>query len=131
MNEHPPRRRIVSVRDPKAFRPFDRYGKVIAGFSWIPISFDLERGEGSYLLRIEAGARSLPHEHTGFEEFLVLEGELDDNDGTRFKTGDFITFLPGSRHYSVSPGGCVLAVFMRGPNRPLDAAEVAALERKV
>jgi len=124
------KRKIVNVRDPAAFRPFDRYGKAIPGFSWIPISFDLARGEGSYLLRIEAGARSLPHEHTGFEEFLVLDGTLQDHDGTHYRAGDFVTFLPGSRHWSVSPGGCTLAVFMRGPNRPLDAAEVAALEGK-
>ena len=26
---------------------------------------------------MEPGAKSLPHEHTGYEEFLMLDGELN------------------------------------------------------
>ncbi|MGH6719807.1 MAG: cupin domain-containing protein, partial [Alphaproteobacteria bacterium] len=61
------------------------------------------------------------------EEFLVLDGELVDNDGTVFRTGDYVAFQPGTRHVSAAPGGCLLAVFMRGPNRLLDADEARAL----
>ena len=36
----------------------------------------------------------------GFEEFLMLEGELIDPDNKIFKKGDFVTFEPGSTHSS-------------------------------
>ena len=47
---------------------------------------------------MDPGAKSLPHEHNGFEEFLMLDGELTDPDGKVFKKGDFVTFEPGSEH---------------------------------
>lgn len=112
-------RRVVAV-DEAALRPFDRYGKPIPKLKWLPISYDRETGQGSFLIRFEPGGRSLPHEHTGFEEFLVLEGDLKDADGTVFRKGDFVTFAPGSQHSSVSEKGCLLAVFMRGHNRLLE-----------
>jgi quercetin dioxygenase-like cupin family protein len=124
-----PFRRVVRVDDSGSFKPFDRYGKTIAGMTWLPLSYDGTQRAGTFLLRMAPGARSLPHEHPHGEEFLMLEGELVDNDGTVFRTGDYVGFAPGSRHFSVAPGGCLIAVFMRGPNRPLDAAEIAALPR--
>ena len=57
--------------------------------------------------------------HTGFEEFLILEGELTDPDGKIFKKGDFVTFEPGSTHSSHTKNGCLILVFMRGINKPL------------
>ncbi len=117
-----PDRRVVATGD-AAFVPFDRYGEPIPKLSWLPISYDAESGQGSFLIRFEPGGRSLPHEHTGYEEFVVLEGELIDNDGAVFRTGDFVSFKPGSRHASHAPDGCLLAVFMRGVNRPLEAGE--------
>ena len=68
---------------------------------------------------MEPGAKSLFHEHTGFEEFLVLEGELIDPDGQIFKPGELITFQPGSKHSSYTKNGCLLLVFMRGINKPI------------
>ena len=115
-------RRVIATGD-AAFVPFDRYGEPIPGLSWLPISYREDSGQGCFLIRFEPGARSRPHEHTGFEEFVVLEGELIDNDGTVFRTGDFVSFEPGSRHFSHAPEGCLLAVFMRGINRPLGAGE--------
>ena len=63
--------------------------------------------------------KSLPHVHTGFEEFLMLEGELTDPDNRVFKKGDFVTFEPGSTHSSYTKDGCLILVFMRGINKPL------------
>ena len=117
-----PGRRVVATGD-AAFVPFDRYGEPIAKLSWLPISYDRESGQGSFVMRFAPGGRSLPHEHTGYEEFVVLEGELIDNDGAVFRAGDFVSFEPGSRHASHAPDGCLLAVFMRGVNRPLVAGE--------
>ncbi|MEX2648069.1 MAG: cupin domain-containing protein [Alphaproteobacteria bacterium] len=123
-----PDRIVASVGDKAAFRPFDRYGAPVPGMSWLPLSYDRERGEGTFLLRMEPGARSVPHEHSHGEQFLMLEGELVDNDGTVFRAGDFVAFAPGTRHFSMTPEGCLIAVFMRGPNRALDAAQRDALE---
>ena len=73
----------------------------------------------SYLLKMEPGTKSLPHTHTGYEEFLMLGGELIDPDGKIFKKGDFVTFEPGSTHNSHTKNGCLLVVFMRGINKPI------------
>ena len=113
------KRKITNPHDVK-FVPFDNYGAVVPGMSWHKISYSKENGgQGTYVLKMEAGAKSLPHEHTGFEEFLMLDGELIDPDGKIFKKGDFISFEPGSRHSSHTINGCLVLVFMRGINQPL------------
>ena len=76
-------------------------------------------GQGTYLLKMEPGAKSLPHIHTGYEEFLMLEGELIDPDNEIFKKGDFVSFEPGSNHSSYTKDGCLILVFMRGINQPI------------
>lgn len=107
------------------FKPYDRYGDTIAGMSWIPLSGELQNGSYEcFLLRMEAGAHSRPHEHTGHEEFLVLDGELIDCDGQRFASGDYVCFEPGSKHSSHTPGGCTLLVILRGNNRALRPDEL-------
>ena len=81
---------------------------------WYNLSFDLETGQGSYLYKMGAGARSNPHEHLGPEEFFVLEGDLIDSDGYEYKKGDFVSLGVGSKHDSFSPSGCILGVTHRG-----------------
>lgn len=109
------------------FKPYDRYGDPISGMSWITLSGELLNGEfESFLLRMEAGSQSRPHEHMGYEEFLVMEGELIDCDGTVYHSGDFVRLLPGSKHSSHTPDGCVLLVMLRGDNRPLSEDELKA-----
>jgi len=88
--------------------------------NWHKISYDKKNGgHGTYLLKMDPSAKSLPHMHMGFEEFLMLEGELIDLDNKIFKKGDFITFEPGSTHSSYTKEGCLILVFMRGINQPL------------
>ena len=102
------------------FIPFDNYGVTVPGMSWHKISYNKENGgQGTYVLKMEPGAKSLPHEHTGFEEFLMLDGELIDPDGKIFKKNDFVSFEPGSKHSSHTIKGCLVLVFMRGINQPL------------
>ena len=113
------KRKITNLYNVK-FEPFDNYGKVVKGMSWHKISYNKKKGgQGSYVLKMEPGARSLLHEHNGFEEFLMLEGELIDLDNKVFKKGDFVTFKPGSQHSSYTKEGCLILVFMRGINQPL------------
>ena len=113
------KRKITNPYDVE-FIPYDNYGVVVPGMSWHKISYNKEDGgQGTYILKMEAGAKSLPHEHTGFEEFLMLDGELIDPDGKIFRKGDFISFEPGSKHSSHTINGCLVLVFMRGINQPL------------
>ena len=113
------KRKITNPHDVK-FVPFDNYGVIVPGMSWHKISYNKENGgQGTYILKMEPGAKSLHHKHIGFEEFLMLEGELIDPDGKIFKKGDFVSFEPESNHSSHTINGCLVLVFMRGINQPL------------
>ena len=113
------KRQITDIYNLK-FEPFDNYGVVIPGMSWHKISYNKDSGgQGTYVLKMEPGTKSLLHEHTGYEEFLMLDGELTDPDGKNFKKGDFVSFEPGSRHSSRTENGCLVLVFMRGINKAI------------
>jgi anti-sigma factor ChrR (cupin superfamily) len=81
---------------------------------WYNLSYDPNTGFGSYLYKMGRGARSNPHEHSGPEEFFILEGDLIDSDGYKYFAGDFVSMDSGSRHESISPSGCVIVVTHRG-----------------
>ena len=100
------------------FKPFDKYGKPIKGWSWHKVSFDEKTNIGIYISKLDPNTKTIPHIHTGHEEFLILEGELIDSDGVTFKKGDFVTFEPGSKHSSHTKKGCLVLTFMRGINKP-------------
>ncbi len=117
-----PLRRVIS-RDALTLRPYDRYGPARPGQYWHPITNNLETGEATYYLKFDPGVRSQPHEHSMTEEFLVVEGEFVDHDGRVFKPGDFVSYQPGSRHWSHAPKGCLLLVFLRCLNRRLEPDE--------
>jgi anti-sigma factor ChrR (cupin superfamily) len=103
-------RRIIATAGTE-FLPYDLDGPLQPDIGWLPISFDRKKGEGSYLMRMQSGAVTIPHEHPGFEEFIILDGELIDSDGKVFRKGDFISFQPGTRHNSRTETGCLIAVF--------------------
>ena len=113
------KRRIIDNPLNLEFEPFDNYGKPIKGMSWHKISYEKEKGQGSYILKMEPGAKSIPHEHVSYEEFYMLDGELIDADGKVFKKGDFISFEPGSKHSSITEKGCLILVFMRSRNKTI------------
>ena len=113
------KRQITDLKN-ITFEPFDNYGDVIPGMSWHKISYNKENGgQGTYVLKMNPNSKSLPHQHTGYEEFLMLDGELIDPDGKVFKKGDFISYKPGSEHSSYTKNGCLVLVFMRGINKPI------------
>ena len=109
------------IRTPeRKFRAYDRYGKTLPGVEWLPLSGGTEVGKEIYLIRFGPGSRSHPHIHQGSEEFLVLDGELTDDDGMVFRPGDFVRFEPGSKHSSFSEEGCTLLVILAGgTNQPM------------
>jgi len=113
------KRKITNLNNIE-FVPFDNYGLPIPGMKWHKISYNKKNGgHGTYLLKMDPGAKSLSHIHGGFEEFLILEGELTDVDSKIFKKGDFVTFEPGTAHSSHTKDGCLILVFMRGINKAL------------
>jgi len=113
------KRQITDI-DNLNFKPFDNYGEVVPGMTWHKISYNKENGgQGTYVLKMEPGTKSLLHVHTGFEEFFMLDGELIDPDGKIFKKGDFVSYEPGSQHSSYTKNGCLVLVFMRGINKAI------------
>jgi anti-sigma factor ChrR (cupin superfamily) len=94
-----------------AFRPYDLEGPLQPEMSWLPISYDPATGTGCYLMRMQPGAVTIPHRHSGMEEFLMLEGELIEDDGATFGPGDFVSYDPGTWHNSRTETGCLIAVF--------------------
>jgi len=121
-----PYRTVVNTRD-LVFRPYDRYGRPSKSMSWHPITQDPGTGAATFFLRLDPGYRGGPHEHVQAEQFLVIEGELIDPDERAFRPGDFVSYRPGSRHWSYSPAGCTLLVFVRAFNRTLGAGEATSL----
>ena len=101
------------------FEPFDNYGSSVPGMSWHKITYNQKTGQGSYILKMNPGAKTVPHLHKNYEEFLILDGELTDPDGKVFKKDDFVSFEPGSHHYSYTKNGCLVLVFMRGINKAI------------
>ena len=63
---------------------------------------------GVYVMRMDPGAVTVPHTHGKNEDFLILEGELIESDGTVLKAGDFVHYDPGTHHNSRTESGCLL-----------------------
>jgi len=84
------------------------------GLKWLPLSKVQNPEHEVFIIRFEANSSSSLHRHNGFEEFLVLDGELIDADGKVFKKGDYIKFEKGSEHSSFSKKGCTLLVILYG-----------------
>ena len=112
-------KRKITKLDHLKFKPFNKYGKSIKGWSWHKISFDKKTNFGTYISKLAPGTKTLPHIHTGHEEFFILEGELIDSDGTIFKKGDFVSYQPNSSHSSYTKKGCLILTFMRGQNNKI------------
>jgi anti-sigma factor ChrR (cupin superfamily) len=102
------------------FEPFDNYGSAIPGMSWHKITYNKKTGQGTYILKMEPGAKSKPHKHINFEEFIILDGELIDPDNKTFKKSDIVTFEPGTSHFSYTKTGCLILVFMRTLNKAIN-----------
>src|SRR5262245_64346904 len=98
-------RRVLNIGT-TAFQEYDLDGPLQPEISWLPISFDRAAGQGCYLMRMQPGAVTIAHIHPGVEDFLMLEGELIDSDGTVFGPGDFVSYAAGTHHNSRTETGC-------------------------
>jgi anti-sigma factor ChrR (cupin superfamily) len=108
------RTRKVTRLDTAELLPTALFGGVEGTFRWHNLSFDPATGRGSYILVMAPGASSMPHRHTGREEFYVISGELVDCDGLVYRAGDFVSLAPGTTHASLTTEGCTLLVVAWG-----------------
>ena len=103
-------RRIQNIYE-TPFEPYDLDGPVETDKSCLPVSWTKESGRGCYVIRMEPGSETIPHEHQCREEFLILEGELIESDGTVLKAGDMVSYDQGTYHNSRTETGCLLIGF--------------------
>ena len=90
------------------------------GDAVLQLNTDAPLGIGFHVYRMPAGMTTLGHRHNGHEQFLILEGELHEPDGTVLKAGDLVFYRNGSEHNSYTPNGCLLAVHIAGPEVLVD-----------
>ena len=107
----PHERRVANIFDDEAFTPYDTEGTSETGTYQIKLDSSTERDVGFYIYRMDPGSRSTPHRHGGAEEFVMIQGELIDNDGTVYRAGDVVWLAEGTEHTSHTETGCLIAVY--------------------
>jgi anti-sigma factor ChrR (cupin superfamily) len=100
-------RRILNIYSSE-FSTYDLDGPVQKDIALLNLSFDKETAKGCYVMRMAPGSQTIPHTHRFVEEYLILEGELIESDGTVLRKGDLVSYPPGSRHNSRTETGCLL-----------------------
>lgn len=100
-------RRIVNIHE-TPMQPYDMDGPLQDDMSLIELSYDRDSRQGAYVIRMEPGAETIAHEHPFREEFVILEGELIESDGTVLKRGDYVIYEAGTYHNSRTEKGCLL-----------------------
>lgn len=104
--------RIVTNIKTAKFKTYVVDGKTLTDQSYLQLDDTFPESAGFYIYRMEPGASSRPHEHNCDEQFLMVEGELIDNDGYVYKQGDFVLLREGTQHNSHTKTGATIAVFV-------------------
>jgi uncharacterized RmlC-like cupin family protein len=112
-------RRVANIRD-AAFHPFVYPDGLALGDAVLQLDDSRDLGIGFHIYRMPAGMTTRAHRHNGHEQFLILEGELHESDGTILRAGDLVFYRDGTEHHSYTPDGCLLAVHIAGPEITLD-----------
>ncbi|MFK8329860.1 cupin domain-containing protein [Pseudomonas sp. BJa5] len=71
-----------------------------------------EQARATSLVRYAPGSRFSAHSHPGGEEFLVLAGVFEDENGS-YPSGTYVRNPPGSSHSPASAQGCIIFVRLR------------------
>ncbi len=100
-------RKIVCTRSTD-FEPYDLDGPLQPEISLLRLSYDAETREGSYMMRMQPGAKTITHAHKRREEYIILEGSLIEDDGTVLTPGNYVIYEAGTRHCSRTEEGCLL-----------------------
>ena len=86
------------------------------------ILYSDDEGRSTILFKMAPGAVVPLHEHTALEQTFMLEGSLEDAEGS-CEVGDFVWRPGGNIHVAHAPNGATfLSVFLR-PNRFFDGTK--------
>ena len=101
------KRKIIRTAD-TPFKPYDFDGPIQPDMELLTLSHDTHTHQGAYMIRMQPGAETIRHVHRRREEYLILEGDLIEDDGTVLGPGDYVIYPPGSAHNSRTKNGCFL-----------------------
>ena len=100
-------RRVTNIFDTR-YISYDLDGPVQKDMQLLNLSYNKDTGLGWYVIRMAPGAATIPHTHNSREEYLILEGDLIESDGTVLRKRDFVNYAPGTHHNSRTENGCLL-----------------------
>jgi len=115
----PAERLVANIYDEAAHQSFVCDGREMPGETIVQLDTSYPQAAGFHVYRMAPGVTTIPHEHTCDEQFLILEGDLTDNDGFEYKPGDLVLLKKGTQHCSSTKNGCLLAVFIATPEHDL------------
>lgn len=116
---NPKDRRVANIHE-AAFAPFVYPDGTALGDTVLQLDDSRPLGEGFHVYRMPPGMTTRGHRHNGHEQFLILDGELHESDGTILRAGDLVFYRDGTEHHSHTPGGCLLAVHIHAPETPVE-----------
>ena len=85
----------------------------------VKVLYQDERGMLTVLSRMAPGSSIPLHTHTEIEQTYILEGSLDDEQGSA-TAGNFVWRPAGNTHIAHAPNGCLSISFFTKPNRFFD-----------
>jgi len=109
-NQFGNQRQIINTNTAK-YSVYDFEGPPIEGIQQLDLSYDQKSGHGAYMIRMEPGTVTTKHVHSVREEYLILEGDMVESDGTVLKPGDYVIYEPGTEHNSRTVNGCIIVGF--------------------
>jgi len=115
-------RRVRNVYE-DAFEPFDLSDKVYEDIAHITIDPARAPGTGFHAFKMAPGTNAAAHEHVSHEHFFVLEGDLQDHDGYKYRAGDLVQLTKGSQHSAYTASGCTLVCYIDEFESMLDEEE--------
>ncbi|MDV9170880.1 cupin domain-containing protein [Streptomyces sp. W16] len=100
------------------FEPLMRDGRVgVEMHSLYSTEETGENGPAAAIVRYLPNGTARPHRHPGYEIILILEGEIETDDGV-YPAGSMLVMPPGSVHAPRSPKGAVGFVVWEQPVQP-------------
>jgi quercetin dioxygenase-like cupin family protein len=115
----PKDRKIVNIHE-ATYQSVTYPDGAILGDTILQLDDEKEQCVGFHIYRMPPGMTTRGHRHNGHEQFLILEGEVHESDGTILRPGDMVFYRNGTEHNSYAPNGCLVAVHISGPEVYVD-----------
>jgi len=103
-------RKIIDTNT-ASYEVYDFGGPALPGVLQLDLSYDQKSGHGAYMIKMEPGTVTTSHVHQVREEYLIMEGDLVESDGTELGPGDYVIYEPGTEHNSSTVNGCTIVGF--------------------